>query len=269
MERALVVDSATRLGGDAADAVVVCGSHGGLYAAWLAAQAGVRAAIFNDAGIGRHQAGIAGVHWLDALEIPALAVDYRSARIGDGADTLASGMVTMANDMAAQHGCLPGHTARKAVECLLRNAPPAPRNDVPALGEGRSRIANTGHREVWAMDSVALVEASDRRKIVVTGSHGGLLGGRADDGVLAVDVFAAFFNDAGGGKDGAGYARLPVLDARGIAAATVSAYGARIGDGRSTYDTGVLSHVNEVARRLELREGMTAREAVARLVGLG
>src|SRR5688572_6611189 len=269
MKNVMVVDSATRLEAGARGKVVVCGSHGGLYPAWLAAQAGVRSIVFNDAGVGRHQAGIAGVHWLDALEIPAIAVDYRSARIGDGADTLASGMVTMANDMAAQHGCLPGHTARQAVDCLLRNAPPAPRNDVPALGEGRARIPNTGHREIWAMDSAALVEASDRRKIVVTGSHGGLLGGRADDGVLAVDVFAAFFNDAGGGKDGAGYARLPILDARGIAAATVSAYGARIGDGRSTYDTGVLSRVNEAARRLELREGMSAREAVARLVGLG
>jgi hypothetical protein len=269
MDRPLLIDSATKLGAEAADAVVVCGSHGGLYPAWLAAQAGVRSIVFNDAGVGRHQAGIAGVHWLDALEIPAIAVDYRSARVGDGADTLASGIVTMANDMAAQHGCLPGHTCKQAVECMLRKAPAAPRNDVPDLGEGRSRIANTGHREVWAMDSVALVEASDARKVVVTGSHGGLLGGREDDGVLTVDVFAAIFNDAGGGKDDAGYARLAVLDRRGIAAATVSAFSARIGDGRSCYETGVLSRVNETASRLELKEGMSAREAVARLVGLG
>jgi len=82
-------------------------------------------------------------------------------------------------------------------------------------------------------------------------------------------VFAAFFNDAGGGKDDAGFARLPVLDSRGVAAGTVSCNTARIGDGRSSYDTGVLSRVNEVARRLELKEGMSAREAVARLVGLG
>ena len=60
-----------------------------------------------------------------------------------------------------------------------------------------------------------------------------------------------------------------MLDERGVAAATVSCNTARIGDGRSSYDTGVLSRVNEVARRLELKEGMTAREAVARLVGLG
>jgi hypothetical protein len=265
----LVVDSATRLGPDALDAVVVCGSHGGLYPAWLAARAGARAVVLNDAGVGRHQAGLAGVRWLGALGIAACAVDYRSARIGDGADTLASGIVTMANDIAAQHGCLPGHTCRQAVKCLLEACDPAPRIEVPEIGESRARVGNTGHREVWALDSVSLAVESDARKVVVTGSHAGLLGGAADDGVLAVDVFAAFFNDAGGGKDDAGHARLPTLDARGIAAATVTAYSARIGDGRSTYETGVLSRVNEVARRLELKEGMSAREAVARLVGLG
>ncbi|MBC8022923.1 MAG: hypothetical protein H7Y14_07375, partial [Burkholderiales bacterium] len=84
-----------------------------------------------------------------------------------------------------------------------------------------------------------------------------------------VDAFAAFFNDAGGGKDGAGFGRLPALDERGIATATVSNNTARIGDGRSTYETGVVSRLNETALRLELREGMSAREAVARLLGLG
>jgi hypothetical protein len=269
MDDTLVVDSATKIGAEALDKVVVCGSHGGLYPAWLAAQAGVRAVVLNDAGVGRHQAGLSGIRWLATLGIPACAIDYRSARIGDGTDTLASGVVTMANDIAAAHGCLPGHTCRQVVKCLLENAEPAPRVEVPPIGEFRTRMGNTGHREVWAMDSVALVEASDSRRIVVTGSHAGLLGGAPDDGVLPVDVFAAFFNDAGGGKDEAGFARLPVLDARGVAAATVSSYSARIGDGRSTYDTGVLSRVNQVAARLELKEGMSAREAVARLVGLG
>jgi hypothetical protein len=268
MDQPLVFDSATRLAG-AADRVVVCGSHGGLYPAWLAARAGVRAVVLNDAGIGRHQAGIAGVIWLSTLGIAACAVDHRSARIGDGADMLAAGVITMANDAAAVHGCLPGHTCRQVVKCLIENCEPVDVGEVPSIGESRSRIGNTGHREVWALDSAALAQPSDRRAIVVTGSHGALLGGAAGDGLLDVDVFAAFFNDAGGGKDDAGYARLPVLDARGIAGATVSAYSARIGDGRSTYETGVISRLNEAARRLELREGMTAREATARLLGLG
>lgn len=268
MPAALVADSVTRLGPAARDAVAVCGSHGGLYSAWLAARAGVRAVVLNDAGVGRHQAGISGLHWLDTLEIPAVAIDYRSARIGDGADMLAHGVVSSANEAAARHGCLPGHSCSEVVRCLLENTEAQERDEVPGIGEARKRVANTGHREVWALDSVSLAKPEDRRKIVVTGSHGALLGGAADDGVLDVDVFAAFFNDAGGGKDDAGFARLAPLDARGIAAATVSAYSARIGDGRSTYETGVLSRVNEVARRLELREGMSAREAVARLVGL-
>ena len=269
MKDLLVVDSATQLDASARAAVVVCGSHGALYPAWLAAHARVRAVVLNDAGIGRHSAGIAGVQWLANFGIAACAVDYRTARIADGRHMLGAGVVTTVNDVAAVHGCLPGHTCRQVAACLLDNAVAPEDDEVPEIGETRLRIGNTGHREVWALDSVSLARADDRRAILLTGSHGGLLGGKADDGMLAVDVFAAFFNDAGGGKDDAGYARLPVLDKRGIAAATVSCNTARIGDGRSSYDTGVISRVNAVAQRLDVKDGMSTREAVARLVGLG
>lgn len=269
MDEARIVDSATQLDHTVRGAVCVCGSHGGVYPAWLAAKAGVRAVILNDAGIGRHSAGVAGIAWIGGLGIAACAIDHRSARIADGADMLVNGVVSAVNDVAARHGCLPGHTCAQAVECLLEHEEAGEAAvEVPGIGETRARIANTGHREVWAIDSVSLTRAEDRRMIVVTGSHGALLGAKPDH-ILETDVFAAFFNDAGGGKDGAGYSRLPVLDARGIAAATVSCQTARIGDGRSTYETGVLSRINDVARRLDLREGMSAREAVARLVGLG
>ena len=67
------------------------------------------------------------------------------------------------------------------------------------------------------------------------------------------------YNDAGIGKDEAGVSRLPALDQRGIAAATVSAATARIGDARSTYEDGIISRVNARAASLGLREGMTAR----------
>jgi hypothetical protein len=267
MKDILVLDSVTQLDASARGRVVVCGSHGGLYAAWLAASARVRAIVLNDAGIGRHSAGVAGLMWLGGLGIPACAIDYRSARIADGADMLASGKVSTVNDVAAAQGCLPGHTCKQIARCLLKNSEQS-EEPVPELGETRLRIANSGHREVWALDSVTLSRAEDRRAILLTGSHGALLAGRPDT-ALETDVFAAFFNDAGGGKDDAGYSRLPVLDGRGVAAATVSCNSARIGDGRSTYDTGVISRINETARRLELREGMSAREAVARLVGLG
>ncbi|HSN20987.1 MAG TPA: hypothetical protein VLS49_09925 [Usitatibacter sp.] len=264
-----VHDSATRLGAAEHDAVVACGSHGGVYAAWLAARAGVRAIVLNDAGIGLGRAGVAGIAWLDALGIAACAVDFLSARIGDGGDTLASGVLSTVNAAAERAGCAPGMACREALGLLARNAPPrAGAIDIPPIGESRHAITSTGHRPAWALDSVSLVRPEDGRAIVATGSHGALLGGKPDH-VLEVAVHAAFFNDAGGGKDGAGYSRLPALGARGIAAATVGCESARIGEGLSTYETGVLSRVNGCARRLDLREGLTCREAVARLLGLG
>jgi hypothetical protein len=115
---------------------------------------------------------------------------------------------------------------------------------------------------VWALDSAAAVGPSHVGAIVVTGSHGGLLGGRPDT-ALKYDVLAAVFNDAGIGIDEAGVSRLPALDARGVAAATVAAASARIGDARSTYEDGILSHVNSCAAALGIAPGTSARAFVA------
>src|SRR5690606_11405605 len=121
--------------------------------------------------------------WLANLGIAACAVDHRSARIGDAADMLATGTVTHVNEVAAVHGCLPGHTCRQVVACLLANASEPPDPVLGEMGQTRLRIASTGHRPVWALDSVTLANDGDRRAVVVTGSHGALLGGRPDDGL--------------------------------------------------------------------------------------
>jgi hypothetical protein len=73
------------------------------------------------------------------------------------------------------------------------------------------------------------------------------------------------FNDAGFGADRAGAAGLPILDAAGIAGLTVAALSARIGDGRSTLQDGLISEVNEFAYRLGARIGGSAL-ALARTV---
>lgn len=265
MDSLLVFDSATQFGSGARGRVAVCGSHGGRYPAWLAAHGGVRAAVFNDAGLGKDGAGVAGLAWLERVGIAACAVDAWSARIGDGADTLANGIVSAANALAQALGCVPGMYCSDAVRALAKaNMATA---EIAEFTQSRAIVETTGHRAVWALDSVSLARASDRRAILLTGSHGALLGGRPDR-ILDMDVFAAFLNDAGGGRDGAGFARIALLATKGVAAATVWNASARIGDGRSTYDDGVLSRVNGVAERLGLNAGMTAREAVARLVGI-
>jgi hypothetical protein len=255
----LIADSITRIGREAAGAVVVNGSHGGIYAAYLAAKLRVAAGIFNDAGIGRDNAGIAGLDYLAALAIPAAAVGHDTARIGDGADMIARGVITRANPPADALGCRAGMACRNAAAALQR-ARPSGREPPPALEAAFLLIAEAP--ALWALDSASLVGAEHVGTVVATGSHGGLLGGRPDT-ALKYDALAALFNDAGIGIDEAGVTRLPALNARGIAAGTVAAASARIGDARSTYEDGLLTRINHRAATLGIAPGMSAREFVA------
>ncbi|PWB63929.1 MAG: hypothetical protein C3F17_08325, partial [Bradyrhizobiaceae bacterium] len=83
---------------------------------------------------------------------------------------------------------------------------------------------------------------------------------------LKIDAFAAVYNDADRGVDDAGLTRLPALDARGIAAACVSAWSARIGDGLSTFRDGFISAINARAAQCGGEIGISTAEFVARMV---
>jgi hypothetical protein len=252
-------DSITRIGSEATGAVVVNGSHGGLYAAYLAAKLGVAAVVFNDAGVGRDRAGIAGLDYLAGLGIAAATVGHDTARIGDGADMIARGILTHANPPAVALRCEPGMSCRDAAACL-QQAAANHREPPPALEAAFLLIPEPP--PLWALDSASLAGPDQVGAVVVTGSHGGLLGGRADT-ALKIAALAALFNDAGIGIDEAGVTRLPALDARGIAAGTVAAASARIGDARSTYADGILTRVNRCAADFGIGPGMSAREFVA------
>lgn len=256
----VVADSVTGLPPTARGAVVVTGSHGGMIAAHYAMAAGARAAIFNDAGRGLDDAGIAGVIALDVAGMAAAAVAHTSARIADAADTLTRGVISFANPRAAALGVAPGMACRDAAE-RLRSAP-RPTGRLASQRESRMTLApaSVGSAAVTGLDSIGGVEASDAGAVLVIGSHGALHGG--DPGsALPVGAAAAFFHDAGIGCEEAGVSRLPVLDARGIPAATVEGKSARIGDARSMWETGTLSRVNAAAARRGLRIGMRVREA--------
>jgi hypothetical protein len=266
MDAPLVLDSVTTFGADARGRPALAASHGGVYAAYLAAKAGLKAVILCDAGVGRERAGIGGLDYLEKLGLPAATVGHRSARIGDGADCHARGVISFVNGHAAEAGVHPDMPAREALD-VLRASGAAQASMPPPLSETRHRLedAEAAGVQVFALDSNALVRPEDAGHIVVTGSHGGLLGGRPETAVK-VDVFAAVYNDADRGADDAGVSRLPALDARGIAGATVSAFSARIGDGLSTYRDGFVSAVNATAAALGGEIGISARELVARFV---
>lgn len=262
LQRTVVADSVTILPADVAGAVAVVASHGGLYAAHMAAMAGVLGVVLNDAGVGLDRAGIAGLAYLDRFGIPAATIDCHSARIGDGADMAARGVISFANRSAGALGVQAGQAAAVAAARMTVAARFA--GDIPPLpGESRATVAIAGaRRPVVLVDSASLVGAGDAGAVVLTASHGGLLAGRPETAVKA-PVHAALFNDAGLGADHSGISRLPALDARGIAGATVDAATARIGDARSAYENGILSFVNETARRLGARPGMAAARFAA------
>ena len=73
-------------------------------------------------------------------------------------------------------------------------------------------------------------------------------------------------NDAGMAKNESGIAALAICGARGMPAASVSASSAMIGDAWSTYRDGIVSAVNEPARRKGVATGMAARDALQNMV---
>jgi hypothetical protein len=259
----LEADTITKLDGRHAGQVVIAASHGGVYAGYCAARGRVRGVILNDAGVGLDGAGIGSIRYLEGLGIASATADNDSCRIGDAADMRAHGVISHVNALAAAVGCRPGDTV---LECA-RKMRDAPLTTTPVPDRGESRYVArdvAGLPRVVVMDSLSLVGDEDAGTIIVAASHGALLGAGKDPS-LPVDVLAAAFCDAGVGKDRAGVSRLPALDPRGIAAVTASAASARIGDGKSLYEQGVVSFVNETAAKIGVRAGMTVREFVERV----
>lgn len=261
-----VLDSVTHLKDEHRGRVAYCGSHAGVYAAYYAAAKGIAAVILNDAGIGRERAGVAGLALLEGLGVPAAAISHLSARIGDGADGVARGVLTTVNAPAARIGLHAGQSCRDAL-LLLLGASPVASPKPAALEESRFELSDPafGPVKVIVMDSISLVTPADDGHVIVAASHGGALGGKPEM-AIKYPVFAAVTNDADRGIDNAGTTRLPALDQRGIAAACVSAFSARIGDGRSTWEDGWISTVNDTARRHGGMVGQSTKEFVAAMV---
>lgn len=259
----LLVDSITKLDVAHRDAVVVSGSHAGIYAGFCAAKGHVRAVIQNDAGVGRDQAGIASLACLDELGLAAAATDSASCRIAQAQDMWARGVISHVNQAAAALGCRPGDSVRDCATKMLRAQPStAP---VPAIGEARFVVSdNPREPRVVGIDSASLFAPEDAGCIVVTASHGGLVGGIPD--TKTPDVWAATYNDAGGCRDESGHSRLPDFDRRGIAAANVAHDSARIGDARSHLADGVISRVNETARTRGGAAGQTLQHFIRAMI---
>jgi hypothetical protein len=116
-----VIDSITELAPHDAGCIAVSGSHGGLSSARYAAASRPMLAVFNDAGVGKDGAGLAGLGLLQAQQIAACTVAHSSARIGDARSTLHDGIISHANECAAALGIAPGQRCEHAVAAVQDN----------------------------------------------------------------------------------------------------------------------------------------------------
>ena len=124
-------------------------------------------------------------------------------------------------------------------------------------------VKQSGERRIIIANSATSIDESNKNDVVVDGSHFGLNVGEM---ALKAGIQGMIGNDAGKGLDNAGIAGLKVLEKHGVPAAAVSCMSAKIGNGMSSYEEGEISVVNEVAKKLGVTIGMTAKEAADKML---
>lgn len=115
-----LVDSITELQPADAGCIALSGSHGGTSAARYAEQVRPWLSVFNDAGVGKDQAGIASLDLLQRAGLAACTVSHMSARIGDAGSTFDEGVVSHANAAARALGIVPGQPLRTQIDRMTR-----------------------------------------------------------------------------------------------------------------------------------------------------
>jgi hypothetical protein len=100
----VLLDSVTQVEASHTGCLVVTGSHGGASVVPYARAVRAWLYVFNDAGVGKDDAGIAALDLLQADGIAAVTVAHTSARIGEAADSWNNGVVSRLNGAATALG---------------------------------------------------------------------------------------------------------------------------------------------------------------------
>jgi hypothetical protein len=245
--------------------VIIAGSFAGEIAVAMALRHGARAVMGNAAGIGRDGAGVSGLTLGQRLGAPVAALSEQSARLGDGQDGYAHGVIARVNVLARGLGVRQGMVCAEAAILLLK----AP---IGMVGRGdayfdthREIVYDGPEGQVATMSSVSFATAENAGQVICAGSHTASVTGHYVT-AYGFPVAGIICNDAGVGKDHSGIAGLELLNKADIPAASVAAMSARIGSGNSTYEHGMISHCNAVAQARGIRRGQQAKEACLALL---
>lgn len=102
-----------------AGVVIVCGSHGGAISAAFALLHPPAFVVFNDAGGGKTDGGVAATTILESACIPCAVVSNFSARIGDAEDAWLEGVLSRVNALAFARGVRTGQDVQTAVTVFI------------------------------------------------------------------------------------------------------------------------------------------------------
>ena len=117
--RVVLMDSITKVSPEDAGSIVVCASHGGTSSGEFALDVPLKVVIFNDAGVGRDNAGIAALDMLQEHGVAAATVAHTSGRIGDSLDMWENGVLSHVNAVARAAGLEPGAMVGPALTALV------------------------------------------------------------------------------------------------------------------------------------------------------
>ena len=237
--------------------VCVNASYCGVLPARFISDHAPRAAIGMDCGIGPEGSAIAGLWFLEALNIPAAVADVMSAHLGNGVHLYEHGVISFCNQLAKDCGVRTGMTVKEAANLLLTVD-----SHVRAPSETTNRtIMHTSEdgRHIIATDSIAFgTDADTGKNVLVTAGH---TGRSAVPYLLKCSPWGFICSDGGKGMDNSGIIGLSIVEKSGLAGATVDAKLARMGSGLSHYYDGVISAVNLHAKSRGVEIGMSASES--------
>ncbi len=122
MPKLRIIDSITELSSRDVGCIAISGSHGGISSARYAQAAQPLLSVFNDAGVGKALAGIAGLAFLQERGLAACAVAYTSALIGEAQSTWDEGIISYLNAQAHALGVRVGQTCQAVVQHVQHTA---------------------------------------------------------------------------------------------------------------------------------------------------
>ena len=111
----VAVDTIAHVREEDAGQLVVTGSHGGISSGEYAGRVPIAAVFFNDAGIGKDEAGTASLPYLQKRGIIAGTVSHDSALIGNALETWNYGVISALNALAIEAGFRIGEPVRAGV----------------------------------------------------------------------------------------------------------------------------------------------------------